>query len=137
MSFKEWMKLQEVGTSTSSVAGFARIAIPMVRRQFMPHWGEGDPFFTKKKKKEIFKERTEQKRASRAWIQSYLAQTPPTFEYSKEHFEEKGETVARTDYEGACKKIAMKPQYRKETLKEDSMILKLKSSQDEWKKLIT
>lgn len=51
MNFKEWMKLQEVGTSTGSVAGFARMTLPMVRRQFMPHWGEGDPFFTKKKKK--------------------------------------------------------------------------------------
>lgn len=51
MNFKEWMKLQEVGTSTGSIAGFSRIAIPTVRRQFMPHWGEGDPFFTSKKKK--------------------------------------------------------------------------------------
>ena len=57
MTFKEWMKLQEVGTSTGSVAGFSRMTIPMVRRQFMPHWGEDDPFFTKKKKKkEVFKE---------------------------------------------------------------------------------
>jgi hypothetical protein len=58
MDFKEWLKLQEVGTSTGSVAGFSRMTIPMVRRQFMPHWGEGDPFFTskKKKKKEVLKE---------------------------------------------------------------------------------
>lgn len=57
MDFKEWLKLQEVGTSTGSVAGFSRMTIPMVRRQFMPHWGEDDPFFTKKKKKkEMLKE---------------------------------------------------------------------------------
>jgi hypothetical protein len=54
--FKEWLKLHEVGTSTGSVAGFSRMTIPMVRRQFMPHWGENDPFFTKKKKKEVIKE---------------------------------------------------------------------------------
>jgi len=57
MDFKEWLKLHEVGTSTGSVAGFSRMTIPMVRRQFMPHWGENDPFFTKKKKKkEMLKE---------------------------------------------------------------------------------
>ncbi len=58
MNFKEWLKLQEVGTSTGSVAGFSRIAIPLVRRQFMPHWAdqqwtEQDPFFKKKKKKRL------------------------------------------------------------------------------------
>lgn len=58
MTFKEWLELQEVGTGTGSIAGFSRMTIPLVRRQFMPHWGEGDPFFSskKKKKKEILKE---------------------------------------------------------------------------------
>lgn len=56
MSFKEWLELQEVGTSTGSVAGFARISLPMVTRQFVPFWGEGDPFFRKKKKKKKMNE---------------------------------------------------------------------------------
>lgn len=57
MNFKEWLKLNEVGTSTGSIAGFARMAIPLVRRQWMPYWSdqswteEPDPFFKKKKKK--------------------------------------------------------------------------------------
>ena len=34
MRFKKWMNLQEVGTSTSCIAGFSRIAIPLVTRQW-------------------------------------------------------------------------------------------------------
>ena len=57
MKFKEWIKLQETGTSTASIAGFSRISIPMVKRtfpgMFVGDTGE-DPFFKKlrnKKKK--------------------------------------------------------------------------------------
>lgn len=32
MNFKEWFKLQEVGTSTSAIAVFARPTIGMVKR---------------------------------------------------------------------------------------------------------
>jgi len=35
MKFKEWL-MKEVGTSTSSIAGFSRIAIPLVTRMW-PH----------------------------------------------------------------------------------------------------
>jgi len=54
LDFKGWMKLQEVGTSTASVASFKRISIPMVRRQWaklLGSWGEEDPFFRRKKGK--------------------------------------------------------------------------------------
>lgn len=53
MKFKEWY-IKEVGTSTSCIAGFARIAIPMVRRLWSPEVGtmfEEDPPDSKKKKK--------------------------------------------------------------------------------------
>jgi len=33
-TFDEWMQLKETGTSTGDVAGFQRIAIPLVRRIF-------------------------------------------------------------------------------------------------------
>lgn len=51
MGFKEFLKLQETGTSTGDIAGFARPVMPMVRR-FGP-WGKEDPFFKKKKKKSL------------------------------------------------------------------------------------
>ena len=54
LSFREWVKLSETGTSTASVAGFSRISIPMVRRtspgELAGHIGE-DPFFKKRRKK--------------------------------------------------------------------------------------
>ena len=34
MKFKKWMQLQEVGTSTSCIAGFSRMTLPMVRRMW-------------------------------------------------------------------------------------------------------
>lgn len=34
MTFKEFMKLDEVGTSTADVAGFSRICIPLTRRMW-------------------------------------------------------------------------------------------------------
>jgi hypothetical protein len=47
MSFKVWLKLQEQGTSTGDVAGFARPCIGMVRRPWP--WDVEDMFFHKKK----------------------------------------------------------------------------------------
>lgn len=32
IKFKEWLQLQETGTSTADVAVFSRISIPLVRR---------------------------------------------------------------------------------------------------------
>ena len=50
LSFKQFVKLQEVGTSTGDVAAFKRMTIPgQIKRQFPP-WGDEDPFFKKKKK---------------------------------------------------------------------------------------
>lgn len=46
MSFKDWLKLDEVGTGTSSVAAFAR---PIFGQMVQRTWP--DPFFSKKKKK--------------------------------------------------------------------------------------
>lgn len=54
LSFKEWIKFCETGTSTASVAGFSRISIPMVRRITLEKIGgesNEDPFFKKRKKK--------------------------------------------------------------------------------------
>ncbi len=34
MRFKEWLKLHEVGTSTSCIAGFSRIVLPLVTRKY-------------------------------------------------------------------------------------------------------
>jgi len=51
LNFKEWLMLQELSTSTGDIAGFQRITVPMVRRQWLGHWGKEDPFFKKKKKK--------------------------------------------------------------------------------------
>lgn len=36
-SFKQWMLYRECGTSTGDVAGFSRIAIPLVTRTWMPN----------------------------------------------------------------------------------------------------
>ena len=36
MKFKEWLDLQEVGTSTGDIAAFSRISIPMSRRMWPP-----------------------------------------------------------------------------------------------------
>lgn len=50
LSFKQFIKLQEVGTSTGDVAAFKRITIPgQIKRQFPP-WGDEDPFFKKKRR---------------------------------------------------------------------------------------
>ena len=46
-SFKEWMHIKEVSTSTGDIAGFQRIAIPLVRRMYPNEI----TFETKKKKK--------------------------------------------------------------------------------------
>lgn len=49
MRFKEWM-LQEVGTSTSCIAGFSRITLPLVRRVWPMDWGAWHEDRKKKKK---------------------------------------------------------------------------------------
>jgi hypothetical protein len=51
MNFKEWLKLDEAGTSTACIAGFSRMTIPLVRRANLGAWAEEDPFFKKKEKK--------------------------------------------------------------------------------------
>lgn len=48
VTFDEWKQLRETSTTTADVAGFQRIAIPLVRRLFPPQI----TFETKKKKKE-------------------------------------------------------------------------------------
>lgn len=54
-SFKEWIELQETGTSTASISGFSRISIPLVRRtaagELAGAMSEEDPFFKKLRKK--------------------------------------------------------------------------------------
>ena len=54
MNFKEWLELKETMTSTSAIAGFSRMSIPLVRRitpgEFSMDHGQ-DEFFNKKKKK--------------------------------------------------------------------------------------
>lgn len=54
MRFKKWFNLQEVGTTTADIAGFSRIAIPLVRRW----WAigiEDDEQNSKPKKKKKYK----------------------------------------------------------------------------------
>jgi len=50
MKFKEWMQIQEVGTSTSCVAAFSRITLPLVRRLWPMDWGSWKDDRKKKKK---------------------------------------------------------------------------------------
>ena len=56
LNFKEWLKLQEVGTSTSGtgtgdIAMFKRpIFGEPFRRANLAPWGEEDPFFKKRHK---------------------------------------------------------------------------------------
>ncbi len=47
MKFKDWM-MNEVGTSTADIAGFARITLPLIRRQW-PSEFSFDEFKRKKK----------------------------------------------------------------------------------------
>ena len=37
LSFKQWILYKECGTSTGDIAGFSRIAIPLVTRTWMPN----------------------------------------------------------------------------------------------------
>jgi hypothetical protein len=52
MSFKEWLKLNENGTSTADVAVFARPVMTSMDRRFPQPitFGKEDPFFKKRKK---------------------------------------------------------------------------------------
>jgi len=51
MNFKKWLKLDEVGTSTSAVAVFARPVGGIHTRTWPPFVGEEPPKKKKKKKK--------------------------------------------------------------------------------------
>lgn len=53
MSFKEWLHLKEIGTTTASVASFKMPLFrgPVTRMYPKPITAEKDPFFKKKKKK--------------------------------------------------------------------------------------
>lgn len=51
-TFEDWIQLKETGTSTGDVAGFQRIAIPLVRRIFPNEI----TFETKKKKKKPYRQ---------------------------------------------------------------------------------
>ena len=54
MEFKKWLAeeiIKETATSTSCIAGFARITMPPIRRQWAIGQEEEDPFFKKKKKR--------------------------------------------------------------------------------------
>lgn len=53
MGFREWLQIHEVGTSTADCAGFARMTMPMIRRELPSPWGEEDQdeFFKRRKKK--------------------------------------------------------------------------------------
>lgn len=50
MKFREWLNLKETMTSTSCVAGFSRIALPMQRRLWPMDWGAWHSDRKKKKK---------------------------------------------------------------------------------------
>jgi hypothetical protein len=68
-TFSEWLQLRETATSTGDIAGFKRMTLPMVTRQWVGHWGDEDPFFKKKKKKKNLEE--EWKKADRNLDQRY------------------------------------------------------------------
>ena len=62
---------------------------------------------------EILLERQEKRQESRLWLESFICQTPPTYEDCKERLAEMGMILTKLDYEDICKKRAQKPQYRK------------------------
>lgn len=39
MTFKQWLKLNETGTSTADIAGFSRPIMPLVRRFYSSGFG--------------------------------------------------------------------------------------------------
>lgn len=51
-SFKDWLKLMEIGSFTPAIAGFARPIGGMMQRT-PPPWNQEDPFFKKNKRKKI------------------------------------------------------------------------------------
>lgn len=53
MKFKDWLDLQETGTTTADVAHFSRMCIPLVRRAFPKHWGNYDTGKKKKKQPQV------------------------------------------------------------------------------------
>ncbi len=51
MKFKEWLELNETGTSTGNIAGFPRIVMPLVRRNWPSDLSDENLGKKKKKKK--------------------------------------------------------------------------------------
>jgi len=51
VNFREWLKINENGTSTAAVAHFRQPIGDTVRRTFAQQWAVEDPFFKKKKKR--------------------------------------------------------------------------------------
>lgn len=49
LTFADWLRKDEVSTSTASIAGFARPMMGIVRRKWLGVWDSEDPFFKKKK----------------------------------------------------------------------------------------
>lgn len=60
---------------------------------------------------QLIQERKENRKASRAWLQCFICQTPPTFEQCKAHFAKQGMKVQKDDYEAVCEKMNKTPQY--------------------------
>lgn len=52
MRFKQWIDLNETGTSTGDIAGFSRITIPLNRRWWVSDWEEEQSGKKKKKKRQ-------------------------------------------------------------------------------------
>lgn len=49
LTFADWLRKDEVSTSTASIAGFARPMMGIVRRKWLGVWDSEDPFFKKRK----------------------------------------------------------------------------------------
>ena len=48
LTFADWLRKDEVSTSTANIAGFARPMMAIVRRKWLGVWDSEDPFFKKK-----------------------------------------------------------------------------------------
>lgn len=50
LTFADWLRKDEVSTSTANIAGFARPMMGIVRRKWLGVWDSEDPFFKNKSK---------------------------------------------------------------------------------------
>jgi len=57
---------------------------------------------------ELFLERTSRRKEARLWLQCYLANTAPSYEQCKEHFDKKDMLLTREDYDDICKLMSKK-----------------------------